>query len=351
MLPNALRLIQVGLASLIVAAAFRAPKRGFVFDFGGRVFHAGPYWLLAIAVLVVSYLRHEQVARFVARIPRVVLDVLFFTAAFLLVKRFTFGAFGAFPQIQDEISYDLLARRISIGQPIPASHPLFEFFRMRFLVEDGRSYPLFQPGWPLLLAVFWKLHAPGLAPAFATAMLVVAGSRLADRLYGRVASVLAGLLLLASGFLHVVGGAYFAHARGRAAVLRPRGPALRAGRPGPASRPPRRAARRHRERLARDHAPAHGAHAVLRDRRRCPRVRRAVPRARAGRASLRALPQAQRAAASAKAAPRVRVPRRARPADPGRVERPHHGARPRAPPGPLLRADRGQPRLPPPRLR
>lgn len=211
MLPNALRLIQVGLASLIVAAAFRAPKRGFVFDFGGRVFHAGPYWLLAVAVLVVSYLRHEQVARFVARIPRVVLDALFFVAAFLLVKRFTYGAFGAFPQIQDEISYDLLARRISIGQPIPASHPLFEFFRMRFLVEDGRSYPLFQPGWPLLLAVFWKLHAPGLAPAFATAMLVVAGSRLADRLYGRVASVLAGLLLLASGFLHVVGGAYFAH--------------------------------------------------------------------------------------------------------------------------------------------
>ncbi len=211
MLPNALRLIQVGLASLIVAAAFRAPRHGFVFDFGGRVFHAGPYWLLAVAVLVGSYLRQAEVARRIARIPRVVLDVVFFAVAFLLVKRFTFGAFGAFPQIQDEISYDLLARRISIGQPVPPSHPLFEFFRMRFLVEDGRSYPLFQPGWPLLLAVFWKLHAPGLAPAFATAMLVVAGSRLADRLYGRVAGVIAGLLLLCSGFLHVVGGAYFAH--------------------------------------------------------------------------------------------------------------------------------------------
>lgn len=207
-----LRLLQIGGASLIVAAAFRAPKRGFSFDFGPRIFAAGPFWALAVAVAIAFYLRPEPIARAVGRIPRVALDLFFLVVGFLTIRRFTYGAFGAFPQIQDEISYDLLARRISIGQPVPQSHPLFEFFRMRFLVEDGRSYPLFQPGWPLLLALFWKLKIPGSAPAFATALLVVAGSRLADRLYGRLASVIAGLLLLSSGFLHVVGGAYFAHA-------------------------------------------------------------------------------------------------------------------------------------------
>lgn len=206
-----LRLLQIGTASLVVAAAFRAPKRGFVFDFGPRILSAGPWWVLALGLAFAFYRWPAPIARALARIPRVALDVFFLVVAFLAIRRFTYGAFGAFPQIQDEISYDLLARRISIGQPVPASHPLFEFFRMRFLVEDGRSYPLFQPGWPLLLAVFWKLKIPGSAPAFATALLVVAGSRLADRLYGRVASVIAGLLLVTSGFLHVVGGAYFAH--------------------------------------------------------------------------------------------------------------------------------------------
>ena len=99
-----------------------------------------------------------------------------------------------------------------LDHPVPLSPPAPEFFRMRFLVDDGHNYPLFQPGWPLLIAIFYKLKSPGLAPGFAVASLVVGASRLAERLYGRLTSLLTGALLVACGFLMVVGGAFFAHA-------------------------------------------------------------------------------------------------------------------------------------------
>ncbi|MBI2391280.1 MAG: hypothetical protein HYV09_16950 [Deltaproteobacteria bacterium] len=173
----------------------------------------------AAVLLAVALLRFgDRVRALVEKVPRWAIDVALLALGMFLALRMTLQAFGAFPQIQDEISYDLLARRIAIGRPVPSSPPLPEFFRMRFLVDDGRSYPLFQPGWPLLMALFYKLRAPALAPAFAVGCLVVGGSRLAERIYGRLTSILAGLLLASSGFVLVVGSAFFAHAWAAALV-------------------------------------------------------------------------------------------------------------------------------------
>lgn len=188
-----------------------APPR---FDRGAFVIFedALPAALLASALALVLLKYGERVRGWLEKVPRWVIDIAFFAIAMFMAMRMTFQAFGAFPQIQDEIAYDLIARRMAIGHPIPSSPPAPEFFRMRFLVDDGHNYPLFQPGWPLLIAIFYKLRAPALAPAFAVASLVVGTSRLAERLYGRLTSLLAGALLVASGFLMVVGGAFFAHA-------------------------------------------------------------------------------------------------------------------------------------------
>lgn len=165
---------------------------------------------VAVGLLLVRY--GDRVRTWLEKVPRWVVDLTLFGLAMFVTIRMTFQAFGAFPQIQDEISYDLIARRIANGHPVPASPPAPEFFRTRFLVDDGHNYPLFQPGWPLLIAIFYKLRAPGLAPAFAVASLVVGASRLAERLFGRMTSLLTGALLIACGFLMVVGGAFFAHA-------------------------------------------------------------------------------------------------------------------------------------------
>jgi hypothetical protein len=173
---------------------------------------AVPAALVGAVLAIALILQGERIRGWLEKIPRWIVDLALFAVGMWMAARMTFQAFGAVPQIQDEISYDLIARRMSIGHPVPSSPPAPEFFRMRFLVDDGRNYPLFQPGWPLLIAAFYKLGKPGLAPAFAVASLIVGASRLAERLYGRLTSLLAGTLLVACGFLMVVGGAFFAHA-------------------------------------------------------------------------------------------------------------------------------------------
>ena len=156
--------------------------------------------------------RGERAAVLVRRAPRWALDLALAAIAVLLVHRLSMTAFHGVAQVQDEIAYDRLARRFAVGHPAPVVDPLSEFFRIRFQVDDGRSYPLFQPGWPIFLAIGYLLHAPTFAPAFATAALVVAGSRLAERLYGRLTGLLAGVVLLSSGFVLWIGASYFAHA-------------------------------------------------------------------------------------------------------------------------------------------
>lgn len=168
--------------------------------------------ILASAVALALFRYSDRVHPYLDKVPRWTLDLLLFGLSMFITVRVTYGAFGGWPQIQDEIAYDLLARRIASGHPIPESHPLYEFFRIRFMVDDGRNYPLFQPGWPLLLAVFHKLNHPALAPAFAVGVLTMGTSRLAESVYGRLTSLLAAALVMSSGFVNVVGCAYFAHA-------------------------------------------------------------------------------------------------------------------------------------------
>jgi len=168
-------------------------------------------WFFVLAIGAAWLLRGDGIARAASRIPSIGLQIATFAIAFLLVHRMTLDAFHGFPQVQDEIAYDALARRIVRLDPAPRSHPLGEFFRVRFFVDDGRSYPVFQPGWPALLALFHRLHAATFAPAFASALLAVATFRLADRLYGRLEAIVATAILVCSPFYLYLGGAYFAH--------------------------------------------------------------------------------------------------------------------------------------------
>lgn len=210
--------LRIALLTAVVVAlamlAMRTTNAPRHFDRGAfLIFDDAVPATIGAGVLAFLLLRYgDRVRALLEKVPRWVIDVAFFGIAMFVTIRMTYQAFGGFPQIQDEISYDLIARRMAIGHPIPASPPAPEFFRTRFLVDDGRNYPLFQPGWPLLIAIFYKLRAPGLAPAFAVASLVVGASRLAERLFGRMTSLLTGALLVASGFLMVVGAAFFAHA-------------------------------------------------------------------------------------------------------------------------------------------
>jgi hypothetical protein len=168
-------------------------------------------WLAAVVVALVFYRFADE--KRVARVPRWALDLGFFIVTVLAIRHVTRVGLGDVPVIQDETAYDLLARRLAHGPAVPTSSPMAEMERIRFIVDDGRrNYPLFQPGWPALLAIFWRMHIPAWGPACATGAFVVATSRLADRLYGRLAGILAGLALLGSAFVLLLGASFFAHA-------------------------------------------------------------------------------------------------------------------------------------------
>ncbi len=197
----------------VVGACFykRPPNQG---ELLGRPFAlAMAPAIVAIAIAALALLlfgpRIERASR---RAPRLLLDFALFVGALLFAHHILEHGLGGVPRIQDEIAYDLLARRFSIGTPLPRSPPLGEFFVARFMIDDGHAYPLFQPGFPAFLAIFRVIGATSWGPSAAVALLVVSASRLAERLYGRVTSLLAAALVVASGFVEVIGSTFFAHA-------------------------------------------------------------------------------------------------------------------------------------------
>ncbi|MGZ3452462.1 MAG: hypothetical protein ACXVEF_22830 [Polyangiales bacterium] len=219
-------LLPAAQAAVVVTIAFAAtrtlgPHPKFD-DTQLRIFDDATFSILFALGLGFGLIRFgKEIRTFLEKIPRIAFDAAFFAIAFGITYHVTWAAFGAWPQIQDEISYDLLGRRIASGHPVLPSHPLSEFHHIRFYVDDGREYPLFQIGWPLVIAFFYKLHAPSMAPAFAMATLVVFTSKLGERLYGRITGILAGALVMSSGFMQVVGGAFFAHAWSAALIVLP----------------------------------------------------------------------------------------------------------------------------------
>jgi hypothetical protein len=221
--PIVLAAVQASVVVIIAFAATRTlgPRPKFD-DTQLRIFDDATFAIvcaLGLGVALVGW--GKQIRTFLEKIPRIAFDAAFFAIAFGITFHITWAAFGAWPQIQDEIAYDLLGRRIADGHAVLPSHPFSEFHHIRFYVDDGREYPLFQIGWPLVIAFFRKVHAPSMAPAFAMATLVVFTSKLADRLYGRITGILAGALVMSSGFMQVVGSAFFAHAWSAALIVLP----------------------------------------------------------------------------------------------------------------------------------
>jgi hypothetical protein len=64
-----------------------------------------------------------------------------------------YGPLEAVPHVPDDIAYLWQARTFAQGKLYMPSHDLPEFFHLLFMVNDGRWYSLFQPGWPALLSL------------------------------------------------------------------------------------------------------------------------------------------------------------------------------------------------------
>ena len=154
-----------------------------------------------------------------ARLPWVVLAA----AGFVLVFSAAYNSlvFERVPHFHDEAAYLFQARIFLTGHfsaPVPRAADSFDFPHM---VNAGRWYSIYPPGFPMLLAAGLGLGAPGLVNpilgALAVILIFFLGAEVYSRRVGILAAVLAALsiwfLLLSSSLMShtaaMAAGAFF----------------------------------------------------------------------------------------------------------------------------------------------
>lgn len=121
------------------------------------------------------------------------------------------GPLQGVPHAPDEIAYLWQARQLAMGALSVPSPLLPEFFHQTFMVNNGRWFSLFQPGWPAALVPFAALGLEWLANPFYGAC-VVALSYPVARLVLPVRTARLVPLFVAAAPMHLaLSGTLFAH--------------------------------------------------------------------------------------------------------------------------------------------
>ncbi len=117
------------------------------------------------------------------------------------------------PHVQDSLTYLFQARALARGDLWAPAPPLPDFFEQEFLlVQDGRWFGKYPPGYPTVLALGVLLRAPWLINPLLATLTVPLLYQLGRRLYdGRIALLAAALMSLSPFFLFL-SGSHMAHA-------------------------------------------------------------------------------------------------------------------------------------------
>jgi hypothetical protein len=116
------------------------------------------------------------------------------------------------PHVTDSVSYLFQGRILASGRlyepppPVPAL-----FAHENVILTPTRWCSLYPPGWPLLLALGWRLHAPWLMSPLLLALAVVGTWLAGRRLYDPATGVLAAAALACSPFALLMAADAMAH--------------------------------------------------------------------------------------------------------------------------------------------
>jgi 4-amino-4-deoxy-L-arabinose transferase-like glycosyltransferase len=116
------------------------------------------------------------------------------------------------PHVTDSVSYLFQGRILASGRlylPPPAIPPLFA--HENILLTPTRWCSKYPPGWPLLLALGWLLHAPWLMSPLLLGLAVVGVWLAGRRLYDPATGVLAAAALASSPFALLMAGDSMSH--------------------------------------------------------------------------------------------------------------------------------------------
>ncbi len=132
---------------------------------------------------------------------------------FLAVTAARVWLFRDMAATDDENVYAFMAQVFASGRlyaPSPPE-PIRAFFDNQFMVNDGKWYGIYFPGFPAALAVGEWLHVTRWVPSLAAALTVPLAAAIAGRLFGARAGVLVLPLALVSPFFILSSATLLAH--------------------------------------------------------------------------------------------------------------------------------------------
>lgn len=116
-----------------------------------------------------------------------------------------------FQNSADEYAQYLSATLFSEGRLAAGSPQFREFFSVTHVVNDGKFYGKYPPGWPMVLAVGILVGLPWIVNPLIGMLTVVVLYRMADVHFGRQTANTASCLLIANPFFVFNSASYFSH--------------------------------------------------------------------------------------------------------------------------------------------
>jgi hypothetical protein len=132
-------------------------------------------------------------------------------AVFVFCSLFSSLVFERVPHVNDEIAYLFQAKLFQSGRLYAPSPPCREFFDFPHIINNGRWYSIYPPGFPMLLAIGLILRAPWLVNPLLAALSVILIFFLGKEIYGAKVGLPAALLSSISPWFLVMSSTMMSH--------------------------------------------------------------------------------------------------------------------------------------------
>jgi len=130
---------------------------------------------------------------------------------FVFCGLFSALVFERVPHVNDEVAYLFQARLFQSGRLYAPSPCAREFFDFPHIINNGKWYSIYPPGYPLLLVPGLLLRAPWLVNPVLAALTVFLLFLLGREIYGREVGLLAALLAAVSPWFLLMSSTLMSH--------------------------------------------------------------------------------------------------------------------------------------------
>ncbi len=120
----------------------------------------------------------------------VVVSALF---VFIFTNLFSFFIFEHIPHINDEVGYLFQAKIFKTGQLYASSPCAKDFFNFTHIINNGKWYSQYPPGYPFLLLLGLVIQAPWLINPFLAAFSIILFYFLGKEIYDSQVGLLAAI--------------------------------------------------------------------------------------------------------------------------------------------------------------